>query len=53
MTISLAGAARGKPVDVEAGNGLDTSGHTQIGNVTISGSGHSLDDLAAYVDKLK
>ncbi len=32
--------------------GLDTSGRSQIGTVTISGSGRSLDDLPAFVDRL-
>lgn len=32
--------------------GLDASGHTEIGNVTVTGSGHTLDDLPAYVDRV-
>ncbi len=40
------------PVGV-AGGGLDTSGRTHIGTVTISGAGRTLDDLSAFVDKLK
>lgn len=32
--------------------GLDASGHPVIGKVTISGSGRTLDDLPAFVDKL-
>ena len=51
VTLSLAGVAAAGAS--KAGVGLDTSGHPQIGNITISGSGHSLVDLSAYVDKLK
>jgi hypothetical protein len=36
-----------------AGGGLDTSGRMHIGTVTISGAGRTLDDLSAFVDKLK
>jgi hypothetical protein len=32
--------------------GLDTSGRTVIGTVVVAGSGKSLDDLPAYVDRL-
>jgi hypothetical protein len=32
--------------------GLDASGHPKIGAVTISGSGRTLDDLPAFVDRL-
>ena len=51
VTLSLAGVAAAGAS--KSGVGLDTSGHPQIGNITISGSGHSLVDLSAYVDKLK
>lgn len=34
------------------GTGLDTSGHRQIGNVTLSGAGQTLDDLSTFVDRL-
>jgi hypothetical protein len=32
---------------------LDTSGHTRIGTVSLSGSGRTLDDLSRFIDKLK
>ncbi len=32
--------------------GLDTSGHTVIGTVVVAGSGKTLDDLPAYIDRL-
>ena len=36
-----------------AGSPLDTSGLARIGNITIAGTGRTLNDLSAYVDKLK
>lgn len=35
-----------------AGTGLDTAGQAVIGTVTVAGSGRTLDDLPAYVDRL-
>ena len=55
VTISLAGAAssgKAGTTTSKSGSGLDTSGNTPIGNVTISGVSHTLDDLAVYVDRL-
>ena len=51
VTVSLAGAASAKPAAAN-GSGLDTSGRTRVGNVTISGTARKMDDLSAYVDKL-
>jgi type IV pilus assembly protein PilN len=34
------------------GTGLDTSGKTVIGTVTVTGSGRTLDDLPEYIDRL-
>jgi type IV pilus assembly protein PilN len=48
VTMNTAAAA---PVGT-GGTGLDTSGHTVIGTVTISGSSKTLDDLPAYIDRL-
>ncbi|HEY3715519.1 MAG TPA: hypothetical protein VGL39_13415 [Jatrophihabitantaceae bacterium] len=50
VMISLAGVASG---GTASGTGLDTSGHARIGNVAVSGAGRTLDDLSAYVDRLK
>ena len=33
-------------------SGLDATGHSEIGSVTISGSGRTLDDLPTFVDRL-
>ncbi|MEO5832172.1 MAG: hypothetical protein ABIR83_02245 [Nakamurella sp.] len=44
ITISMAGAA--------TATGLDASGATRIGTVTMSGTGQTLDDLSDYVDSL-
>jgi uncharacterized protein HemX len=49
VTISLAGIASA----AGSTSGLDTSGLARIGNVSLSGTGATLDDLAAYVDQLK
>lgn len=46
VTINVAGA-------VTPTGGLDTSGLARIGTVTLSGTGRTLDDLPAYVDRLK
>jgi uncharacterized protein HemX len=56
LTISLAGVASGgtgSSSRTSSGTGLDTSGQVRIGNITISGAGHGLDDLSTYVDNLK
>jgi hypothetical protein len=52
VTISLAGAASSGATGSKSGTGLDTTGQTRIGDVTISGAGQTLDDLSVYVDKL-
>jgi hypothetical protein len=49
VTISLAAVASAPG----ATSGLDTSGLARIGTVTLSGGGATLDDISAYVDKLK
>ena len=36
-----------------AGAQLDTSGHSRIGTVSLSGTGRTLDDLPRFIDKLK
>jgi Tfp pilus assembly protein PilN len=51
VTISVAGVAGAATSN--SGNGLDTSGHPQIGTVTLSGAAKSIDDLSAYTDALK
>lgn len=42
------------PASISSGStvGLDASGHPEIGKVTIVGSGRTLDDLPAFVDRL-
>ncbi len=47
MTLTPATAAG----EVSTGT-LDASGHPVIGTVTVTGSGRSLDDLPAYIDRL-
>jgi hypothetical protein len=49
ITISVAGVAASKS---KSNPSLDRSGHLQIGNVTLSGTGQTLDDLPAFVDAL-
>jgi Tfp pilus assembly protein PilN len=51
LTISLAGVAGSKAP--AAGTTIDASGHTRIGTITLSGTGHTIDDLSEYVDRLK
>ncbi len=34
-------------------SGLDTSGSTRIGTVTMNGTGQALDDLSDYIDQLE
>jgi type IV pilus assembly protein PilN len=46
VTLNAGGAAAASP------NGLDASGQSEIGTVAMSGSGRTLDDLPAFVDKL-
>ncbi|MCW2527138.1 MAG: hypothetical protein JWM76_1998 [Pseudonocardiales bacterium] len=49
VTISVAGVASA----ASSSSGLDTSGLARIGNVTLSGIGATLDDLATFVDRLR
>ena len=41
------------PRQGSAATSLDTSGHQPIGQVTLSGSSHSLDDLPGYLTELR
>jgi hypothetical protein len=50
ITISTAGVAGA--ASIAAGSGLDTSGLPRIGTITMSGTGHTLDDLSDYIDRL-
>lgn len=51
-TMSIQSLALTLTATAGAQTGLDASGKTQIGTVTISGAGRTLDDLPAYVDRL-
>jgi hypothetical protein len=53
VKISPAGAAAATAGQGSAGTSLDTSGHQPIGQVTVNGSSHSLDDLPGYLAKLR
>ncbi|MET0864843.1 MAG: hypothetical protein ABWZ98_10955 [Nakamurella sp.] len=55
VTISTAGVADAADPAAEnsaADSGLDTSGLSRIGSITISGTGQTLDDLSDYIDRL-
>lgn len=47
VIVSVVGAAGAAP-----GGGLDATGRPRIGNITITGSGRKLADLATYIDRL-
>jgi hypothetical protein len=49
LTLTLTPVAAG---GTSGSVGLDTSGRTQIGTVTMTGSGRTLNDLPAFVDRL-
>jgi hypothetical protein len=49
VTINLTGVA----ASAGSTSSLDTSGLPRIGNVSLSGKGATLDDLASFVDRLK
>lgn len=49
ITVSVSGVAGA----TAAPSGLDRSGATRIGTVTMSGTGRTLDDLSRYVDSLQ
>lgn len=55
VKISQAGALAAAATSGQAGtvSSLDTSGHKSIGQVILNGSGHSLDDLPAYLANLR
>jgi hypothetical protein len=55
VKISPAGALAVTAGSAQAGtaSSLDTSGHKSIGQVILNGSGHSLDDLPAYLANLR
>lgn len=45
-------SAQPASVSVEGSGVLDTSGHQHIGTITVTGTVHSIDDVAAYVTRL-
>jgi type IV pilus assembly protein PilN len=51
LTFTLAGATGGAAAGAGS-TSLDTSGHTKIGTLSITGSGQRLDDLPSFVDRL-
>ncbi len=51
-TLSVSLASGGTAAQGGSGTSLDTSGHPVIGTVIVTGSGHKLDDLPMYVDRL-
>ena len=51
-SLSVTFTATGPGPAAGAVPGLDTSGHQLIGTITVAGSGRTLDDLPAYVDRL-
>jgi type IV pilus assembly protein PilN len=53
VKVSPAGAAAATAAMGSTVTSLDTSGHQAIGQVTVSGSSHSLDDLSGYLVKLR
>lgn len=53
VKVSPAGAAAATARQGSAITSLDTSGHQAIGQVTVAGSSHSLDDLPGYLAKLR
>ena len=55
VSVSVTGGTTGSTQLAGSGSsstGLDASGHSVIGTVTITGSGGSLDDLPSFVDRL-
>lgn len=55
FTISLTGSSANQSTTTGAATGaggLDMSGRAKIGTVTVTGVGHSIDDLPTYVDRL-
>ena len=51
-TMSIQNLALTINATVSPSSGLDASGHSEIGLITMSGSGRTLNDLPAFVDRL-